>query len=349
MAKSGIGELLDIAIALHLGEPIEPVVEMHNMGAGALVPGGLLPGGRINPGLWAYERGKNTKHPREYLGPRGSANHKLVATLLDLLSAHNVQSGPIVWRSPAAWLTTWYEVMRDAGHDGHELLSTIYGGTHSIVAMIAADLGIPGAAEHLQRQVALYALHLTNDYVPFGEVLPTERLLVMPGCRSVRPKKGPDVAPEGLEQWSRYMLGEDHPERPRAKGGGRVKAGRELALARRLRARRFLAERMGFEVLPTVRSCVGTLVHRRHERGFVSYFETGPRCYAWPVAAVVCVDGAEPVVVRAPASAKGKGAGEVLATIEEGDLLDVSWPGGYFRDTLAPLGALVRETRIEGP
>jgi hypothetical protein len=80
MAKAGIGELLDIAIALHLGDPLEPVVALHKMGDGA-----LLPGGRINPGLWAYE-GKVQGPPERFITPRGSNNHKPVATLLDLLS-----------------------------------------------------------------------------------------------------------------------------------------------------------------------------------------------------------------------------------------------------------------------
>jgi hypothetical protein len=170
-----------------------------------------------------------------------------------------------------------------------------------------------------------------------------------------------DETPE-LTEWARYMLGEDHPERPRKKGGGHVKAGRELTLARRLRARRFVpgvvlvastraripTDAMA-PILATVKSTVGTLVHRRHERGFVSYFETGPRCYARPIAAVVCADGAEPVIVRPVTSNKGKG-GNVEATGLSGDGEHLQVSQGAFTDVydLAPLGPLVREVRI-GP
>jgi hypothetical protein len=324
MAKAGIGELLDIAIALHLGDPLEPVVALHKMGDGA-----LLPGGRINPGLWAYEA-KVQGPPEKFITPRGSNNHRLVATLLDSIVAG---SG---WNPHRSWLAGWYVAMRVFGQDGSEFLSTTYGGTHSIAAMIAADRGIIGAAEHLQRQVALYALHLTSD-----------RRLIMPGCRSVV-----DETPE-LTEWARYMLGEDHPERPRKKGGGRVKAGRELTLARRLNARRFAGESR-FDraaALASVRSAVGTLVHRQHLNGFVSYFETGPRCYAWPIAAVVCVDVAEPVIVRAPTSGEGKGGhlGDV-ATFIERDRLVTSCRCWEHSDgdgvDLAPLGPLLREVRI---
>jgi hypothetical protein len=333
MAKAGIGELLDVAIALHLGDPLEPVVALHNMG-----PDALLPGGRINPGLWAYES-KVQGPPEKFITPRGSNNHRPIAWLLDLLA------GGGRWNVARVWLADWYSTMRDVAHDGSEFLSTTYGGTHSIIAMLCADLGIPGAAEHLQRQVALYALHLTSD-----------RRLIMPGCRSVV-----DETPE-LTEWARYMLGEDHPERPRKKGGGHVKAGRELTLARRLRARRFVpgvvlvastraripTDAMA-PILATVKSTVGTLVHRRHERGFVSYFETGPRCYARPIAAVVCADGAEPVIVRPVTSNKGKG-GNVEATGLSGDGEHLQVSQGAFTDVydLAPLGPLVREVRI-GP
>lgn len=287
-----------------------------------------LEGAALNPDTWRYERKPRTSAPA--IGPGFSNNYGPVAALLDLLSGNDAPTEP-GWEDPRVWLTEWYRLNAAEGHDGFEFLSPVYGDAHLVVAMICADKGIPGAMVHVARSFAAYLMHRTWDGT-----------LAFPGTRAVRKQNA------ALDQWVTYILGEKVPKQPKPQ--------RPLRLAKAIgwRPGRELANGQ----LGSIVSAPGVLVHRRHERGFVSYFETGPRCYAYAQQAVVSVNGQAPVFLRPKyPTTTGKQAGKIdpallRAEVSPNGALLIARDGTdteqWVRLDDLNLGELVHETRI-GP
>lgn len=264
---------------------------------------------------WRANRRHAVKPPKIAAG--GSNNHALAARVLDLVTGHRDPGDHPKWGNPREWLAAWYELMAEA-HDAYEALSPVYGDVHLCAAMLSADAGIPGARAHLTRTLALYHAHLCDGH------------LVHAGTRAKRP------AARALEQWTLWQLGLPVPKRPKPQ--------RPLRLAQSLSLRLRLLPLSA--ALRTVRLAPGELRIRRYEHGRVSYFPSGPRCYAYPQPAAVASEGQAPIYVRPPYSPRrGKEPGPCVTRIEAQRLITTS--GSWHQEVdLSPLGELVEEIVI---